>query len=58
MHDTSIILISSFIQLNSKDPSNLLDDCKDLKDLAAIYSSIQLINLANQQEWTEAIVHD
>jgi hypothetical protein len=28
----TINLISSFIKLNSKDPSNLLDDCKVLKD--------------------------
>jgi hypothetical protein len=36
----TINLISSFIKLNSSNPSNLLDDCKALKDLTAVYRSI------------------
>jgi hypothetical protein len=47
---TTINLISSFIKLNS---SNLFDDFKDLKDPTAVYSSIQWISLASQQEWIE-----
>jgi hypothetical protein len=55
MHDISIILIFSLMQLNSSNPNNLFDDYKDLKDSTAVYSSIQWISLASQQEWSEVI---
>jgi hypothetical protein len=53
----TINLISSFIKLNSKEPNNLLDDCKVLKDSTAVIAQSEL-TLLSQQEWSEAIVHD
>jgi hypothetical protein len=58
MHDISIILILSFIQLNSKDPSNLFDDCKNSGIRLQFLAQSSELTLLSQQKWSEAIVHD